>query len=399
MTESDVRSPTPHLPLYSKARHFLRILDGVSYTLYCSTYDQIWEQRGSPQQQVEWTDPDSWIPERLNGQERDLALRIWRESNRKLNPRYLRGTWYLSTKHELLTRDAQDVLRITERGQQFLTEPEGQVVAEIDNYEGILSILRLVAELGPGKRGDLLPDYTTYCRTFTTYRSEIVIKTSLSDRLVNLVGRGYVLRRAQTYEITEAGLAYLDKYSPLIPGRPAGDKQSGIRRLGKEMTQEAREQLSQYLATIDPFKFEALIKFLLEEMNYTEVETTSPTNDKGVDVVANIELGISSVREVVQVKRHRGNINRTVLDQLRGSLHRFDAVRGTIITTGGFSKGTVHAAFERGAAPITLIDGEKLLDLMVQYEIGVTKKSVEYLEFDDSKLTQFEMEEAEEAEV
>lgn len=399
MTESDVRSPTPHLPLYSKARHFLRILDGVPYTLYRSTYDQIWEQRGSPQQQVEWTDPDSWIPERLNGQERDLALRIWRESNRKLNPRYLRGTWSLSTKHELLTRDAQDILRITERGQQFLTEPEGQVVAEIDNYEGILSILRLVAELGPGKRGDLLPDYTTYCRTFTTYRSEIVIKTSLSDRLVNLVGRGYVLRRAQTYEITEAGLAYLDKYSPLIPGRPAGDKQSGIRRLGKEMTQEAREQLSQYLANIDPFKFEALIKFLLEEMNYTEVETTSPTNDKGVDVVANIELGISSVREVVQVKRHRGNINRTVLDQLRGSLHRFDAVRGTIITTGGFSKGTVQAAFERGAAPITLIDGEKLLDLMVQYEIGVSKKSVEYLEFDDSKLIQFELEELEEGEV
>jgi restriction system protein len=399
MTESDVRSLTPHFPVYPNARHFLRILDGVHYTLYRSMDDQIWEQRGSPQQQVEWTDPDSWIPERLNGQERDLALRIWRESNRRLNPRYLRGTWYLSTKHELLTRDAQDVLRITERGQQFLTEPEGQVVAEIDNYESILSILRLVAELGPGKRGDLLPDYATYCRTFTTYHSEVVIKGSLYDRLVNLIERGYVTRRSQTYEITDAGLAYLDTYSHLIPGRPAGDKQSGTRRLAKEMTQEAREQLSEYLANMDSYKFEALIKFLLEEMGYTEVETTSPTYDKGVDVVANIELGISSVREVVQVKRHRGNINRTVLDQLRGSLHRFDAVRGTIITTGGFSKGTVHAAFERGAAPITLIDGEKLLDLMVQYEIGVTKKSIEYLEFDDSKLIQFELEELEEAEV
>jgi restriction system protein len=87
---------------------------------------------------------------------------------------------------------------------------------------------------------------------------------------------------------------------------------------------------------------------------------TSPTNDKGVDVVANIELGISSVREVVQVKRYRGSIHRRVLDELRGSLHRFNAVRGTIITTGDVSRGTVQAAFERGAAPITLIDGEKL---------------------------------------
>jgi restriction system protein len=150
---------------------------------------------------------------------------------------------------------------------------------------------------------------------------------------------------------------------------------------------------------MDPFKFEELIKFLLEEMDYSDVQTTSPVNDKGVDVVADIEFGISSVREVIQVKRHKGNINRTVLDQLRGSLHRFDAVRGTIITTGGFSKGTVQAAFERGAAPITLIDGEKLLDLLIQHEIGVSKNAVEYIEFDASKLAQFESDEAEEPEV
>jgi restriction system protein len=124
-------------------------------------------------------------------------------------------------------------------------------------------------------------------------------------------------------------------------------------------------------------------------MGYDNVETTTPTNDKGVDVVANIELGISSVREVIQAKRHRGNINRTVLDALRGSLHRFSAVRGTVITTGRFSKGTQEAAFERGAAPITLIDGEKLLDLLMENQIGVSKKSVEYYEFDSVKLVQF----------
>jgi restriction system protein len=140
---------------------------------------------------------------------------------------------------------------------------------------------------------------------------------------------------------------------------------------------------------MNPFKFEELIKLLLEEMGYDNVETTSPTNDKGVDVVANIELGISSVREVIQVKRHRGGINRTVLDQLRGSLHRFNAVRGTIISTGRFSKGAQEAAFERGVAPITLIDGEKLLDLLMTYQIGVSKKSVEYYEFSREKLAQF----------
>ena len=140
---------------------------------------------------------------------------------------------------------------------------------------------------------------------------------------------------------------------------------------------------------MDPFKFEQLVKLLLEEMGYENVATTSPTNDKGVDVVGTIELGISAVREVIQVKRHRGTIGRPVLDQLRGSLHRFNAVRGTIITTGRFSKGAEDAAFERGAPPITLIDGERLLDLLFEYQIGVNKKQVDYFEFASEKLSQF----------
>ncbi|MBK8047290.1 MAG: restriction endonuclease [Anaerolineales bacterium] len=62
-------------------------------------------------------------------------------------------------------------------------------------------------------------------------------------------------------------------------------------------------------------------------------------------------------------------------------MHRFNAVRGTVITTGKFTKGMEQAAFERGAAPITLIDGERLLDLLIEYEIGVSKRQVEYVEF------------------
>jgi restriction system protein len=120
------------------------------------------------------------------------------------------------------------------------------------------------------------------------------------------------------------------------------------------------------------------------------VVVTSPTNDKGVDVIANIQLGISSVREVVQVKRHRGSIGRVVLDQLRGSLHRFDAVRGTIITTGHFSKSAQDAAFERGAAPITLIDGEQVLELLMEHQIGVKKHPVFYYEFTPGDLAHFD---------
>jgi restriction system protein len=396
MTNIELKSLTPDLPIYANARHFLRVMEGVSYALYRSTYNAIWEQRGNPQETASWTDPDSWISQRLTGDEQVLATRIWHESNHELNPRYMRGSWYLTAKHQLLVTHESGILNTTDRGKHFLNEPAGQVVAEIDSYEGILTLLQLVAERGPGWRSGFLPDFATYCRTFTSFHSETVIKGALYDRLFNLIDRGYVARSGLTYEITDAGLAYLDRYTSLLPGRTVSRKQPDLHRLAAELSREARDQLAGYLSTMNPFKFEALIKLLLEEMGYTGVEVTSPTNDKGVDVVADIELGISSVREVVQVKRYKGSINRRVLDELRGSLHRFSAVRGTIITTGSFSSGTKQAAFERGAAPITLIDGDKLLDLLRQHEIGVNKKAIEYFEFDATKLAQFESLEAEE---
>ena len=126
------------------------------------------------------------------------------------------------------------------------------------------------------------------------------------------------------------------------------------------------------------------VKFrrLLEEMTYQNVEVTARSNDGGVDVVGDIEVGITSVREVVQAKRHRRPIQRKDLDALRGSLYRFEAVRGTIVTTSRFAKGTQEAAFATGAAPITLVDGDKLVDLLIEHGIGVRKRTVEMLEVD-----------------
>lgn len=70
---TDNRSLTFHLPTYPTARHFLRIIDGVSYSLYRNVYNTIMEQRGSPNEQVDWTKPDEWIAARLTGQEQALA--------------------------------------------------------------------------------------------------------------------------------------------------------------------------------------------------------------------------------------------------------------------------------------------------------------------------------------
>ncbi|MYI76880.1 MAG: restriction endonuclease, partial [Gammaproteobacteria bacterium] len=140
-----------------------------------------------------------------------------------------------------------------------------------------------------------------------------------------------------------------------------------------------KNQLRERLSKINPADFEELIGHLLRKMQYQDVTTTSSSGDAGVDVVASIEMGITSVKEVVQVKRHSRTIQRIVLDALRGSLRRFDAVRGSIITTSKFSRGTIEAATASGEPPITLIDGETLIELLIEHELGVQKQKVEVL--------------------
>ena len=44
------------------------------------------------------------------------------------------------------------------------------------------------------------------------------------------------------------------------------------------------------------------------------------------------------------------------------------------------------AAFETGAAPITLIDGEKLVELLIEHGIGVRKRGLPLLEIDADAL-------------
>lgn len=389
-TDSTPISLTPLFPQYGEARHFLQILDNTPYSEYRDMINAIREQIGSPQEQVDWTRPDEWIPARLTGKVADLASRLWSASQHQINPRHTRGAWYFVIRHQLLQRDTKDLLQVTPRGKDFIDHPLGSLEAQIDQDEGVLLILRLVAEKGPARRRDLISEFTEYCHSYTTIQSQAAIKGFLYNRLRNLTERQFITSSGQHYEVTASGIAYLKQFADYIPGtREQNEQQADIHALAKQLRDNARRELHAHLLEMNPYKFESLVKLLLEEIGYTNVAVTSATNDKGVDVIANIELGISSVREVVQVKRLKGSVNRVVLDQLRGSLYRFDAVRGTIITTGSFTKGAQEAAFERGAPPITLIDGEKMLELLIENGIGIKKTPVQYYEFTPETLAQF----------
>lgn len=277
-------------------------------------------------------------------------------------------------------------MRVTAAGRDFCIEPSGETVNQIDVEEGLRKVLSIVAEGGPAMRGAFVDDWTEYCHRFSNYRSDVAIRETLRVRLLNLAERGLLARNGNNYEVSTIGLAYLDTIHDDVEGREETAHRQ-LLHLARQQREEIKGHLLNYLETLEPPRaLETIVQRLLTEMGYVNVETTSISHDKGVDVVADIEVGITQIREVVQVKRRQGNIHRTVLDQLRGSLHRFNAWQGTIITTGGFSAGARDAALERGAPPITLIDGSKLIELLIQYRLGIRKQSIELLELDIESL-------------
>ncbi len=204
------------------------------------------------------------------------------------------------------------------------------------------------------------------------------MKDALRRRLVNLLERGLISRNGNSYSITTAGLNWLPGYTE--PQDPGSDLVQAVRAYNEAQVALLREHLS----SMDPYRFEHLVRELLEAMGYEDVIVTKASGDKGVDVLATAQFGITTVREVVQVKRHQGSIGRPVLDQLRGALHYHQAIRGTIITLGAFSKDCSAAALFPGAAPIGLIDGPKLLELLVKHEVGTRKRELTLHEFDPS---------------
>ena len=370
----------PNLPSYTEVRRLIAIWTGTtSQTAVRDMVSAVWDHTGTPQNQVDWSNPDEWIIQRLSGESAALAGRIWKESGETINPRYLYGAYRFIATYKLLMPDSSGVYRLSDIGQAFLDD-DIATVRKIDEAEGIPILLSILAAHSPGKRGDLLEDWGSFLLAHSTYRTPSTIKHTLRYRMLNVVERGYSARAGNTYAITEKGIAYAADSSATPEQHPHQRVLSAIKNYNDDQVTALRERL----AKMHPYRFEALIRDLLEAMDYEDVVVTKQSGDKGVDVIANYQFGITQIKEVVQVKRHQGSITRPVLDQLRGVLPLHQAIRGTIITTGRFARGCTDAALFPGAAPITLIDGDRLIDFLLKYEVGVKKRPQSLIEIDDS---------------
>jgi hypothetical protein len=102
--------------------------------------------------------------------------------------------------------------------------------------------------------------------------------------------------------------------------------------------------------------FEEEVGLLVQEFGY-RAETTRPSGDRGVDVVAYGSRG----KVVVQCKLFsRGKVGGPAISQLAGTRQREKAAHAICVTTNGFTRQAVEFAQD---SDILLLDGENIREL------------------------------------
>jgi len=158
--------------------------------------------------------------------------------------------------------------------------------------------------------------------------------------------------------------------------------------------QKIRKSLAQDLltktVTLSPAFFEKLVVNLLVKMGYggsikDAGKAIGKTNDEGIDgTIKEDKLGLDII--YVQAKRWQpGNVvGRPEIQKFVGALAGQGAKKGIFITTSSFSKEATEYT-PKNETKIVLIDGEKLAQLMIDYDLGVssiTKYEVKRIDSD-----------------
>ncbi len=133
--------------------------------------------------------------------------------------------------------------------------------------------------------------------------------------------------------------------------------------------------------------FEQLVVDLMLAMGYggsiaDAGRAFKTTGDGGIDgIIKEDKLGLSNI--YLQAKRWENTVGRPEIQAFAGALMGRHSTRGVFITTSKFSHEATEYAKFLSQPVIILIDGEKLVQLMIEYGVGVsTHKTYEVKRID-----------------
>lgn len=150
-----------------------------------------------------------------------------------------------------------------------------------------------------------------------------------------------------------------------------------------ELREATARDLHDSLLQVSPTRFEEIVLDVLHELGYglnrQDLQRVGGTGDAGIDGVISLDkLGLEKV--YVQAKRWQNTVGRPELQAFYGALAGQKARRGIFMTTSGFTAQGVE--FAKSVEGMVLIDGARLVNLMMDCEVGVSSKTLKIPKID-----------------
>lgn len=132
-----------------------------------------------------------------------------------------------------------------------------------------------------------------------------------------------------------------------------------------------RERTLEIMLALPPDGFERLCQRLLRESGFQQVKVTGRSGDGGIDGIGVLQINpFVSFKVLFQCKRWSSSVGPAIVRDFRGAMiGRAD--KGLILTTSAFTTDAQAEAVRDGASPIELVDGQALIALLEQLELGL----------------------------
>lgn len=149
-----------------------------------------------------------------------------------------------------------------------------------------------------------------------------------------------------------------------------------LKEIQTKHTLAFKQQILNQLKELSPESFELFSKKLLDIYGFKKTKVTNYVKDGGIDGYGELKVGITHLNVAFQSKRWKNNsVSRVEIDKFRGAIQG-EFEQGIIFTTSKFTKEALGATRKPGAVPIILIDGESLVDIMIEKRFGIDTEHI-----------------------
>ena len=132
------------------------------------------------------------------------------------------------------------------------------------------------------------------------------------------------------------------------------------------------ESVRSSLFQVQPYRFEYMIRHIMEVNGFRDVAVTAQSGDSGIDLngyIGSENEFFSGTHVQVQVKRWRHAVGSVEINHFRGALST--TAKGLFITTGPYTRAAIVEANHPSKLAISFIDGPRLASMVLRDKIDL----------------------------